>query len=116
MTVNPLELSPLKDLPPDILHSVLDLAPLWHLKILSCASIRLRETCLPTLFRRVKFEFSEAGLRELGGILKSDVRCHIVSFTYVVPDLFIPSMCPYGAGVCANITWYRNTGFQLFYV
>jgi hypothetical protein len=80
--------------PPDFLPSVVDLLPLREIKDLSCASTRLREACLPTLFRRVEFEFSETGIGELRGILKSDVRCHVVSFTYAVPDLFIPGKSP----------------------
>jgi hypothetical protein len=74
MIVNPPELTRLEPLPPDILHSVVDLLPLPEIKNLSCAGTRLREACLPTLFRRVKFEFSEAGLGELRRILKSVVR------------------------------------------
>jgi hypothetical protein len=75
MIVDPPELTHSETLPPDILHSVVDLLPLREIKDPS-ASTRLREACLPTLFRRVEFEFSEAGIGELRGILKSDVRCH----------------------------------------
>jgi hypothetical protein len=92
MIVGPPELT--HRLPPDILHGVVDLLRLQEIKDMSCDSTRMREACLPSLFRRVKFEFSEAGLRELRGILKLDVRCHVVSFTYAVPDLFVPGKCP----------------------
>lgn len=45
--------------------------------------------CVPTLFHPVRFEFSEAGLGELGGILKSDVRCHVVSFEIEVRKMYL---------------------------
>lgn len=83
MIVDAPELSRLETLPPEILHNAVELLPLSAIKALSCASKRLREVCLPTLFRRVKFEFSEAGLEELKGIVKS---------TYAVPDLFVPGL------------------------
>jgi hypothetical protein len=70
MIVDSPELARLETLPPDILHKVVDLLPLQQVKGLSRV-----EACLPTLFRRVKFEFS-AGLGELRGTLESDGHCH----------------------------------------
>jgi hypothetical protein len=79
MIVDPPELT--HRLPPDILYGVVDLLQLQEIKDMSCASTRMREACLPSLFRRVKFEFSEAGLRELRGILN---RCSLsCSLLYV---------------------------------
>jgi hypothetical protein len=49
--------SGLESLPTEILRDIVDLLPLQDIKQLSCASKRLREICLPSLFRRVKFEF-----------------------------------------------------------
>jgi hypothetical protein len=48
----------LESLPTEILRDMVDLLPLQDIKQLSCASKRLREICLPSLFRRVKFESS----------------------------------------------------------
>jgi len=73
----------------ETLYAVVDLLPHREIKDLSCASKPLREACLPTLFRRVKFEFSQAGLGELKNILKSDIRCYVISFIYELPDLFM---------------------------
>ena len=42
---------------------------------------------MASLFHQVEFQFSEAGFDELKSLLKSDVRHHVVSFTYVVPEL-----------------------------
>lgn len=102
MIVDTPELSYLETFSPGSLHTVINLLPLSAIKDLSCASKRLRDACLPTLFRQVKFEFSEAGLGELSSILKSDVHCHVVSFTYAVPDLFVQGKCPYINQVCTN--------------
>jgi hypothetical protein len=77
----------LESLPTEILRDIVDLLPLQDIKQLSCASKRLREICLPPLFRRVNVEFSQAGFENLSDILKSDVRYHVVSFTYIAPDL-----------------------------
>jgi hypothetical protein len=77
----------LESLPTEILRDIVDLLPLQDIEQLSCASKRLREICLPSLFRRVKVEFSQAGFEKLSDILKSDARYHVVSFTYIVPDL-----------------------------
>jgi hypothetical protein len=48
---------------------------------------RLREVCLSSLFRNVRFSFSKGGFDELKSLLKSDVRHHVVSFTYDIPEL-----------------------------
>jgi hypothetical protein len=66
---------------------IIDLLLPWEVKKLCRANKRLREACLPPLFRRVEFKFSEAGFNELKTLMKSDARYHVVSFTYVVPEL-----------------------------
>lgn len=73
-------------LPTEILRMIVDLLRCWEIKPLSCASKRPRKVVLPSLFRRVEFQFSEAGFDELESLLKSDARLHVVSFNYVVPQ------------------------------
>jgi hypothetical protein len=43
--------------------------------------------CLPFLFCHVGFRFSEAGFHELENLITSNVRHHVVSLAYVVPEL-----------------------------
>jgi hypothetical protein len=73
----------------EALYVVIDLLSLSEIKQLSCTNTRLREACLPFLFRYVKFQFSEAGFDDLRSLL-SDARQHVVSFTYIVPELLNP--------------------------
>ncbi|KAG0644948.1 hypothetical protein D0Z07_9341 [Hyphodiscus hymeniophilus] len=77
----------LETLPTEIFRIIINFLCPWDVKDLSRSSKRLREACLPSLFRRVKFQFSQAGFDGLKNLLKSDARNHIVSFTYVVPEL-----------------------------
>jgi hypothetical protein len=105
----------LESLPTEILRDIVDHLPLQDVEQLSCASKRLREVCLPSLFRRVKFEFSQAGFEQLKSIVESDVRHHVVSFTYIVPDLLRNGkylLCYDEPG----LTLYRNTRFRSFQV
>lgn len=79
--------SSLETLPTETLYNIVDLLVPWEIKYLSRASKRLREACLPTLFRCVKFQFSEAGFDGLKELKESAARYHVVSFTYEVPEL-----------------------------
>ncbi|KFY78339.1 hypothetical protein V499_02482 [Pseudogymnoascus sp. VKM F-103] len=81
MSIDTPELTPLETLPTEILQAVVDLGDL------SCASRRLRQACLSILFRRVKFEFSQAGIEGLKDLLKSNVCGHIASWTYEITEL-----------------------------
>jgi hypothetical protein len=87
MSVDSPKTNRLETLPTEIFRIILDFLRRSDVKDLSRASKRLREACLPSLFRRVEFQFSEAGFDELKSLLKSDARNHIVSFTYAVPEL-----------------------------
>ncbi len=64
----------LETLPIEICRIFVDFITLPTVKDLSRASKWLREACLPALFRHVEFPFSDA-------------HYHVVSFTYVVPEL-----------------------------
>jgi hypothetical protein len=87
MSIDTPDLTRLETLPTEILHAVVVLLPLWDIKRLSCASKRLRQACLSILFRRVKFEFSQAGIEGLKELLKSNVCDHVASFTYEITEL-----------------------------
>ncbi|KFY50997.1 hypothetical protein V495_00022 [Pseudogymnoascus sp. VKM F-4514 (FW-929)] len=92
MTIDSPELTRLETLPTEILLAVVDHLPVWEIKDLSRASKRLRQACLSTLFRHVKFEFSQAGVEGLNDLLKSNVCGHIASFTYGITELLNPEI------------------------
>ncbi|OBT93141.1 hypothetical protein VE01_09224 [Pseudogymnoascus verrucosus] len=87
MSIDTPELTHLETLPTEIFHAVVDHLPVWEIKDLSRASKRLRQACLSTLFRHVKFEFSQAGIEGLNDLLKSNVCGYITSFTYEITEL-----------------------------
>jgi hypothetical protein len=87
MSLDCRETSRLETLPMEILSIIVDLLPFWGVKDLSRASRRLRKACIPSLFNHVKFQFSETGFEGLKSLLYSNIRNHVVSFTYVVPEL-----------------------------
>lgn len=90
MGVNFPRTSRLEAVPAEISSTIITFLTSREVKDLSWVSKRLREACLPSLFRRVKFQFSEAGFVGLKSLMKSDARYHVVSFTYVVPELLVP--------------------------
>ena len=92
MSIDTPELTRLETPPTEILHAVVDHLPVWEIKNLSCASKRLQQACLSTLFRHVTFEFSQAGIGGLNDLLKSNVSGHIASFTYEITELLKTGM------------------------
>lgn len=81
-------------LPTEILYVVVEHLFVQDMRHLSCASGRLREVCMPNLFRNVRFPFSDSGFDGLRRLLLSDVRHYVVSFTYVIPELLRPGKAP----------------------
>ena len=77
-------------LPTEILHLLVDHLFSWDLKNLSCVSRQLREAFIPCVFRNVRFQFSKSGFDSLRGLLLSDLRHHVVSLIYVIPELLHP--------------------------
>jgi hypothetical protein len=77
-------------LPNEILYMVVQLLCMYDVGHLAFTSNRLREVCIPYLFRNVRFSFSSSGFGELRRLLLSDVRQNVVSFTYVIPELLRP--------------------------
>jgi hypothetical protein len=92
MSIDTPELTRLETLPTEILLAVVNHLPVWEIKYLSRASKRLRQACLSTLFRHVKFEFSQAGIEGLNDLLKSNFCGHIASFTYEITELLKTGM------------------------
>lgn len=84
------QLARLDMLPLELLHMLVDHSLYLDIKHMSCVNKRLREACLPYLFRNVRYEFSDLGLSRLWRLLLSDLCRHVVSFTYVVPELLKP--------------------------
>ncbi len=92
MPSNTPELTRLEKLPTDIIHAIVSLLRPWEIIRFSCTSKRLRQACLPTLFRDVKFKFSLDGIENLKALLKSDVRSYVTCFTYEVTELLNTGM------------------------
>ncbi|KAH6703074.1 hypothetical protein BKA61DRAFT_191912 [Leptodontidium sp. MPI-SDFR-AT-0119] len=87
MTINPSKSSRFETLPTEISRIIIDRLPLWDVKDLSRTSKSVREACMPFLFRCVEIPFSTDGFNNLKSLINTDARYHIVSFTYVVPEL-----------------------------
>jgi hypothetical protein len=77
-------------LPTEILHLILTSLETWEVKAFSLVNRRLRDLCLPYLFNRVRFNFSEAGLDGLQQLRNSALRLHVKSLNYTVPQLIKP--------------------------
>lgn len=91
----------------DILNRVVKFLPPWEIEDLSCVNKRLREASLPVLFRAVRFEFSKTGLNGLKRLSDSDIRQHVVSLTYVAPEILKPGKrFFFGLSICqAGLTF-----------
>ena len=76
-------------LPTEILFGIVNLDN-RETKKLSHASRRIRDVCLPFLFRKVSIEFSNEAFDLLESLLKSNFHRYIVSLEYVVPKLLKP--------------------------
>ena len=77
-------------LPSDILCRIVNFLPPWEIEGLSCANKKLREASIPVLFPAVKFEFSKTSLNELKNLSDSNIRQHVISLTYVAPEILRP--------------------------
>lgn len=76
-------------LPTEILFGIVNLDN-RETKKLSRASRRIRDVCLPFLFRKVSIEFSNEAFDLLESLLKLNFHRYIVSLEYVVPKLLKP--------------------------
>lgn len=84
------QLARLEILPAEILRDIVKrLAGVDVLEI-SRVSRRLRDICAPYLFHDLRIQFSVEGLDRLQQLIGCDVRQHVVSLTYVIPELFPP--------------------------
>lgn len=73
-------LNGLELLPSEILFDIVKYLCNRETKTLSLVSKRMRDVCLPTLFRKVSIEFSTKGFDLLESLLKSSLHRYIVSF------------------------------------
>jgi hypothetical protein len=80
----------LQSLPAEIMHLILTSLNSCEIKAFSLVNRRLRDVCLPSLFYRVRFNFSKAGLDGLQQLGNSTVRLHVKSLRYTVPQLINP--------------------------
>lgn len=87
------QLARLDCFPTEVFQELLAHLSRRDIKNVSCSSKRLREICGPIIFRDVCFQFCEAGFEGLKLLLLSEVHQHVVSFTYVIPELFQLSKC-----------------------
>ncbi|KAJ6018501.1 hypothetical protein N7522_001965 [Penicillium canescens] len=82
-------------LPTEILFGIVKYLDNWEVKQLSLSSRRMRDVCLPTLFRKLSIEFSNEGFDLLESVLESNLHRYIVSFEYVAPMLLKPEIRNY---------------------
>ncbi|CBF84454.1 uncharacterized protein ANIA_11158 [Aspergillus nidulans FGSC A4] len=82
-------------LPTEILFDIVEHLCNRETKTLSLVSKRVRDVCLPVLFRKINIEFSTEGFDLLESLLKSSIRRYIVSFQYIVPKLVKPQIRNY---------------------
>lgn len=85
-------------LPIEVVQLVIHHLSCWETKQLSQVNRRLRSICIPFVFRCVRFEFSRNSLRDLKDLFTSELRHHVLSFTYVAPELLKDGMLPHGTG------------------
>ncbi|KAF3012718.1 hypothetical protein E8E15_004220 [Penicillium rubens] len=113
-------------LPSEIILQIVESLSRFELKTFSCINKRLRELCVPSIFSKVKFEFSKSGLEALNHLLGSDVRRHVRSMTYVTTELLepetleferfrfntlAPNNCEENKGICELYNYtLRDTG------
>ncbi|CEO59494.1 hypothetical protein PEBR_19184 [Penicillium brasilianum] len=76
----------------DILSRIVRFLQPGDIEELSCVSKRLRNASIPVLFRAVRFEFSRSSLNGLKRLSGSDIRHHVVSLTYVAPEILKPEI------------------------
>lgn len=81
-------------LPTEILYGIVKCLDNRAIKRLSCISRRMRDVCLPSLFRKVSIEYSHVGFDVLENLLQSHLHQYIVTFQYVVPELLKPGESP----------------------
>jgi hypothetical protein len=74
----------------DILSRIVGFLQPGDIEELSCVNKRLRDASIPLLFRAVRFEFSKSSLNGLKRLSNSDIRHHVVSLTYVAPEILKP--------------------------
>jgi hypothetical protein len=74
----------------DILSRIVRFLQLGDIEELSCVNKRLRDASIPVLFRAVRFEFSKSSLNGLKRLSDSNIRQHVVSLTYVAPEILKP--------------------------
>lgn len=80
----------LQSLPAAILHLIFASLDSCDIKAFLLVNRRLRDVCLPSLFYRVRFNFSEAGLDGVQQLRNSAVRLHVKSLNYLVPQFIKP--------------------------
>lgn len=74
----------------DILSRIVRFLQPGDIEELSCVNKRLRDASIPALFRAVRFEFSKSSLNGLKRLSNSNIRQHVVSLTYVAPEILKP--------------------------
>ena len=94
--------------------NAIEATQLVTLKILPhLSSRRVRDACLPSLFRKLSIEFSNKRFYLFESILESNLQ-YIASFEYVAPMLLRPGKCP--ERIIRETTWSLiwNTRWNVF--
>lgn len=74
-------------LPTELLQMIVGSLNPLDIKDPSKVCKRLRDICTPLIFRKVKLDFSKSGFDGLQRLSMSDIRQHVISLTYEVPEL-----------------------------
>lgn len=104
----------LDSFPSPILHVILNQVSFHQLKFLSYVNRRLREVCVPYLFREVKCRFSSQSFDNLRSLTSSKLCHYVVSFTYTAPGIIEPGRDPIDIELISGANLYRGCGFRPF--
>lgn len=74
--------SSLEQLPLEVRYAIVDLLGVDSRKHLALANHRIRNICIPILFRCVSFDFSSAGFDAMRQLAASRLACYVKSFRY----------------------------------
>lgn len=74
-------------LPVEIIILIARSLSLGEIKQLSQVNKLMRVVCAPLIFQSIRLEFSHKSLQRLEALALSELHHHVLSLTYVVPEL-----------------------------
>jgi hypothetical protein len=96
-------------LPVEIILLITHFLSLCEVKQLSQVNKLMRVVCAPPIFQSIRLEFSYQSLQKLEALAVSELRHHVLSVTYVVPELLKEgALLMIDGHGSTNIGWFRN--------